>query len=106
MSMDERFAALRDAGIDVEVMREDARDAVEAATPPGWVAVMIRSPWHEEDCPSPGCGTHIHTGNLGIAVLTKKLHRVRTLLFTLTVVCEDCASDRDRLSLLSVLTFQ
>ena len=98
--------SLRDAGIDPDGMREDARRLVEEATPPGWEAVMVRSPWPESECPCPACRRPITVENVSIGVLTKRLERPRTLLFVLAVVCDGCVDDSYRLSTLAILTFQ
>ena len=95
---------LRQAGVDVEAMRADAQAVVEAATPPGWQATMLRNPWPEEWCPS--CGVEITVESMGVAALTKRLGRPRVLLFTLTIVCEHCAEDSDRLDALAERTFE
>jgi hypothetical protein len=97
---------LREAGIDAEAMREDAKQYVEAATPPGWEAVMIGSPWPESVCPSPACQQPITVENISIGVLTRRLERTRTLLFVLAIVCDRCVDDSYRLSTLAILTFQ
>lgn len=97
---------LRAAGIDPEAMREDARKFVEQATPPGWQAVMVRSPWPDSVCPCPACQRPITVENVGIGVLTKRLERPRVLLFALAVVCDGCVEDSYRLSTLAILTFQ
>jgi hypothetical protein len=106
MTIEDRFQRLRDAGVDIEELRANGEAAVRAATPMNWDALLVRSPWSEWECPVPACGCEITPENIGMAVLTKRLERPRTLLFVLAVVCEDCAEDSDRLNILSVLTFQ
>ena len=95
---------LRAAGVDVEAMREDARAAVDAATPPDWQAVMIRSPWDDSRCPS--CWVEITVESMGVAALTKRLERARAILFTLTVVCDRCVRNPFRLGALAAQTFE
>lgn len=95
--------ALRAAGIDVDAMREDARAAVDRQTPAGWEAVMIRSPWPDDQCPV--CGVVIEPENMGVATLTRRLARPRVLLFTLTIVCDGCVGDSRRLGALAGRTF-
>lgn len=94
---------LQRAGIDVEAMRADAQAAVEAATPVGWQAMMIRSPWSEQHCPA--CDVAITVENLGVAALTKRLERPRVLLFALAIVCDRCVSSSYRLGTLAGRTF-
>ena len=92
------------AGVDVEALRADAQAAVEAETPDGWVALMVRSPWRESACPS--CGAVVTVENMGVAALTRRLERPRTLLFALVVVCDRCVADSRWLDVLAERVFE
>lgn len=95
---------LRLAGVDVDAMRADAQAAVDEATPEGWRAIMLRSPWEQERCP--GCWDHLTVDNLAVAALTWRLERTQTLLFSLTVVCDQCVRNQVQLDHLAERTFE
>lgn len=95
---------LRAAGVDVDAMRADARAAVAEATPDGWEAVHVRSPWPAARCPH--CGAVLDGGNAAVGVLTRRLHRARVLLFALAPVCGECVQRPNRLAALALKTFE
>lgn len=90
--------------VDLEAMRADALAVVEDATPSGWTNTLLRNPWGEERCPC--CSVQITVERMAVAVLTKRFYRLRTILFTMTIVCDSCVADRNRLDGLSAMTFE
>jgi hypothetical protein len=94
---------LRAIGVDVDALRDDAKQIVQEATPAGWQAILVRSRWPEDHCP--GCRAPITGDNLAIATLTRRLNQPCVLLFTLVIVCDRCVKQDWRLGGLAAITF-